>query len=211
MIATAQVSETIYRLDGPLRWAVGEANELMRKTRVHVGATVLDVGAGTGYLSIPLARVVGESGRVHSLDASPDLLLALKEKTLRHGYERRIVLTHGSALRLNYPDGLFDFVFSSYTLHELEDPLPALREMRRVLKPLGQVAISDYRRIDDEKRRDEIESWYSRQADQHGATESHLRFSLEAMEGMLLSAGFTDIQLSTWLDFHMHAVATKLD
>jgi len=211
MSATAHISETIYRLDGPLRWAVGEANELIRKTRLHPGVTVLDVGAGTGYLSIPLARVVGESGSVHSFDASPELLSVLGEKAARQGYARRITLRQGPAERLSYPDGFFDFVFSSYTLHELEDPMPALREMHRVLKPLGEVAISDYRRIEDEGRRSEIEGWYARQADQHGDRESHLRFSLQAMESMLACAGFRDIQLSTWLDFHMHAVATKID
>lgn len=207
---TAELRETVYRLDGPLRWALGEADELVRRAGVRPGATVLDVGAGTGYLSLPLARAVGPSGRVHCVDASPDLLEVLRAKARRAGLGERVTAHTGSALALDHPDGRFDFVFSSYLLHELDAGAPAaLREMHRVLRPLGRVALADYRRIADEGRRREIEAWYGAQADGGGEGEEHLRFSLDDVERMLLDAGFRDPWLGTFLDFHLHAVATR--
>lgn len=209
-MTSAAIKETIYRLDGPLRTATGEADELLRKVRVCPGNSILDVGAGTGYLSLPLARAVGDGGCVYSLDASGELLQVLQAKASRCGLSERIQTFEGSALHLDYPSELFDFVFSSYLLHELADEAPlALREMRRVLKPLGELVIADYRLTADLDRCREIENWYRAQADGGGPEETHLRFRLEDMEKMLLKTGFRNIRLCTWMDFHMHAAATK--
>jgi SAM-dependent methyltransferase len=206
----AELKETIYRLDGPLRWALGEANELLRRVDVRPGHVVLDLGAGTGYVTLPLARAVGDEGVVHCLDQYGELLEVLEGKVRRSGLAHRLRPQQGSATDLPYPDESFDFVFSTYLLHELAEDAPAaLSEVHRVLKPLGQVVLADYRRIADPERRREIEGWYAAQADGGGDGEVHLRFELGEVERMLLAAGFREIELASWLDFHMHAVARK--
>lgn len=206
----AEIRETIYRLDGPLRWSLGEPYELIRKVALRAGDTVLDVGAGTGFLSLPLARAVGPDGGVHCVDLCGALLEVLEGKARKSRLLDRMRLQEGSALRLDQPSDRFDFVFSSYLLHELGDDAPtALREMHRVLKPLGQLVLADFRKLEEPERCAEIEAWYGAQADGGGVNERHLRFSLADMERMLLAAGFQDIRLETWVDFHMHVVARK--
>jgi ubiquinone/menaquinone biosynthesis C-methylase UbiE len=204
------LQETIYRLDGPLRSVLGETEQLLSMVRWFPGCTVLDLGAGTGYLSLNLAHAAGIDGQVHCVDVCGGLLRVLEEKATRKGVGDRIHTHQGSALHLDFPDDSFDFVFSSYLLHELEDGVcVALQEIRRVLKPMGEVVLADYRRIADVRRCREIEDWYQAQADGGGPKEQHLRFSLDEVETMLSESGFHNIRLRSWLDFHVHAAAGK--
>nr|VFK25662.1 MAG: Ubiquinone/menaquinone biosynthesis C-methylase UbiE [Candidatus Kentron sp. MB]VFK29647.1 MAG: Ubiquinone/menaquinone biosynthesis C-methylase UbiE [Candidatus Kentron sp. MB]VFK74853.1 MAG: Ubiquinone/menaquinone biosynthesis C-methylase UbiE [Candidatus Kentron sp. MB] len=204
------VRETVYRLDGPLRWAIGENTALVRKGDVDIGETVLDVGAGTGYLSLPLAKAVGDTGHVICLDTSPELLGVLRTKARRHSLENRLCFEISNSKQIPFAENYFDAVFSSYTLHECGPQADVLLgEMCRVLKPHRKLVLADYRAIEDENRRKQIEAWYQAHGDNACDDELHLRFSLAELERMLHEVGFSSIELCTWADFHMHAVAIK--
>nr|VFJ46087.1 MAG: Ubiquinone/menaquinone biosynthesis C-methylase UbiE [Candidatus Kentron sp. DK] len=204
------IRETVYRLDGPLRWAIGENTALVRKGDVDIGATVLDVGAGTGYLSLPLAKAVGDTGHVVCLDTSPELLGVLRTKARQHRLEDRLRFEISNAEQIPFADNHFDAVFSSYTLHECGSRADVLlREMWRVLKPHRRLVLADYRAIEDRDQRGQIEAWYQAHGDNAGDDELHLRFSLAELERMLHEAGFSSVELCTWADFHMHAIAIK--
>ncbi|MFJ2744555.1 class I SAM-dependent methyltransferase [Streptomyces sp. NPDC087440] len=207
---TPEVEETIYRLDGPLRWALGEVQELLRRARTAPGEHVLDVGAGTGYATIPAARAVGPRGSVHCHDGSAPLLKVLEERAAKEGLAARVTTHVGPLAPLDAPSSSADLVLCTYVLHELaEDAAEAVKEMHRVLKPGGRVVLADYRKTPDRARNREIEAWYARQPDGAGPEEVHLRFSLEELEDLLRGAGFQQVDLSTWHDFHTHAVAHR--
>jgi demethylmenaquinone methyltransferase / 2-methoxy-6-polyprenyl-1,4-benzoquinol methylase len=104
---------------------------------VEAGMRLLDVGCGTGDLTLILARRVGRSGRVVGLDLTPEMLAVAHEKVVQAGLVERIELVQGNALALPFPDASFDGVTAGFSLRNMADLDGALREMYRVLRPGG--------------------------------------------------------------------------
>lgn len=104
---------------------------------VREGMRLLDVGCGTGDLTLRLARRVGPAGMVTGLDLTPAMLAVGRKKVLAQGLEDRVILIEGNALSLPFADGTFDGVTAGFSLRNMTDLDGALREMFRVLKPGG--------------------------------------------------------------------------
>ena len=109
---------------------------------VRPGQRALDVGCGTGYFARLLARVVGPEGLVVGVDPSPAMIAYATRKAGRASNCRFQV---GTAESLDFPADHFDVVVSSLMLHHLPADLrvPALREMRRVLRPGGTLLVAE--------------------------------------------------------------------
>jgi ubiquinone/menaquinone biosynthesis C-methylase UbiE len=109
---------------------------------VHSGDTVLDVGPGMGYFSIPLAKMVGESGRVFAADIQQEMLNALRKRARRAGVEQRITLhlCKEDSLGLNIK---FDFCLAFWMVHEVPEQEPFFKEIRSLLKPDGKFLMSE--------------------------------------------------------------------
>ena len=115
---------------------------LMAAAGVQPGQRVLDVGCGTGYFARLLAQAVGPEGLVVGIDPSPEMIAYATGKAGRAGNCQFQV---GTAESLDFPAEHFDVVVSSLVLHHLPEDLrvPALREMRRVLRPGGKLLVAD--------------------------------------------------------------------
>jgi ubiquinone/menaquinone biosynthesis C-methylase UbiE len=104
---------------------------------------ILDVGAGSGYYSMKMAkRLTG--GNVYCLDGSSDMLAILERLTRRNGLSEKIVPIHRNADSSGLDDESMDITASFNLFHELSDPSPVFAEMIRVLKPGGTMVISDF-------------------------------------------------------------------
>jgi ubiquinone/menaquinone biosynthesis C-methylase UbiE len=103
---------------------------------VAPGHEVLDVACGTGALACAAAEIVGPAGRVTGLDANPEMLAVARRKP------GNITWVEGRAERLPFSGASFDAVASQFAMMFFDDPAQALREMMRVLRPGGGLAVA---------------------------------------------------------------------
>ncbi len=103
--------------------------------------TLLDVGCGPGTVTIDLARILA-GGSVVGVDAAPQVLDAAREHATGAGVEN-VSFQEANAYELPFDDDSFDVVYAHQLLQHLSDPVAALREMKRVAKPGGLVAVRD--------------------------------------------------------------------
>ncbi len=111
---------------------------------VKNGQVVADIGCGPGFYTLALADCIGNEGKIYAVDSDEKVIKALKKKLEKHSYNN--IETHASsATDLNFiEDESVDFVLANGLLcsiapQQLES---ALREMKRILKPIGQAYLS---------------------------------------------------------------------
>ncbi|SDF67869.1 Methyltransferase domain-containing protein [Blastococcus aurantiacus] len=122
------------------RWRTAENSAAYLLPHLRPGTDLLDVGCGPGTLTADLARRVAP-GRVLGLDASADPLDEARSAAERAGVE--VTFAVGDVYALDLPDASFDVVHAHQVLQHLTDPVAALREMARVCRPGGVVAVRD--------------------------------------------------------------------
>src|ERR1700739_3387260 len=113
------------------------AQELARD--LPANARVLEIAPGPGYLSIALAKL--GPYKITGLDISESFVQMATESARREGVTARFI--HGSASDIPLEDGLFDLIVCRAAFKNFSEPLKALNEMHRVLKPGGRAIIID--------------------------------------------------------------------
>jgi ubiquinone/menaquinone biosynthesis C-methylase UbiE len=106
------------------------------------GERVLEIGPGTGYYTLDLAEWVGPEGRVEIFDLQQEFLDHVSGRAGERGLAN-VVPTQGDATALPYGDASIDAVALTAVLGEIPDPVAALREIRRVLKPKGRLVVGE--------------------------------------------------------------------
>ena len=114
---------------------------------IRPGMTVADVGAGTGYFALRIARRVGPTGKVYANDIQPKMLERLSENAQLAKLEN-IETVLGSEADAKLPENRMDMIILVDVYHEFSRPQEMLRSMRRALKPDGRLVLLEYKKED---------------------------------------------------------------
>ena len=130
-----------FTFDNVIRKLFQNPEQILRPY-VAEGITVLDIGPGMGYFSIPLARMVGPGGRVIAVDIQPKMLGALQKRAKRAAVDQRIIIHLCEADSLGL-DVKADFALAFWMIHEVPNPFSFFKEMKSVLKASGKLLVSE--------------------------------------------------------------------
>jgi len=124
---------------------LGEAEQVMQLAAVKPGMSVADVGAGEGYYTVRLARVVGPHGRVLAEDIVPSVRDSLSERIQRERLDN-VAVKLGTPDDPMLPPESFDRVFLVHMYHEVASPYAFLWHLREGVKPDGLIIVVDANR-----------------------------------------------------------------
>jgi ubiquinone/menaquinone biosynthesis C-methylase UbiE len=110
------------------------------RSYIKPGWTVLDVGPGMGYFTLPLAKLVGDSGKVIVADLQQKMLDGVYRRALKRGLQDRIKLHLSSSDNIGIVE-TFDFCLAFWMVHEVQDKPRFLGEISSQLKPGGFVLL----------------------------------------------------------------------
>jgi 2-polyprenyl-3-methyl-5-hydroxy-6-metoxy-1,4-benzoquinol methylase len=130
-----------YTFDNPLRRLFHKPEKLLGPY-VQEGMTVMDIGCGMGFFSLGMARLVGDGGRVLSVDIQQKMLDVLKKRAQKAGVFDRIQLVRCEPGAINV-ESKADFILCFWMVHEVPDSVAFFRQLRQHLSPKGKLLIAE--------------------------------------------------------------------
>ncbi len=134
-------------LDRPEREEEEAPSKAIALLQLRPGDVVADVGAGSGYMTVRLARTVGPAGRVLAVDIQPEMIERLTER-MRAEMVTNVTAILGAADDPKLPPGSVDLELMVDVYHELAAPQRMLQHLRSALKPGGRLVLLEYRKED---------------------------------------------------------------
>lgn len=121
-----------------VRW---KPTQLLPLAGLQTDQSALDLGCGPGFWTLPMAEIVGKSGRIIALDASPEMLQSLAAKSP----PAHVHLMQGELPAISLPDASVDFIWAAFVFHEVTSPALLAKEARRALRPGSRLAVLEWR------------------------------------------------------------------
>ena len=133
-----------FLLASPLRLLLYSPEDIL-KSHIRAGMNVLDVGCGMGFFSLPIARLVGETGTVVCVDLQERMIKGLVRRSKKAGLLDRIDarISQKNSLMLNDIAEKIDFVLAFAVVHEVPDKERLLSEIRNTMKEGGKLLIAE--------------------------------------------------------------------
>lgn len=179
---------------------------VLRLAHVTAGEAVLDVGCGTGTLAIAGRPLVGSTGRVAGVDASPEMIARAKGKARKAAADIDFRLARADSLP--FAEASFDVVVTTTVLHCLprEALVRCFTEMRRVLKPSGRLLAIDFAQSNEPRRSLIAHMSHHRTFDLYGVIPDMQQAGFGAVKTGLV--GFSDLHYVSAVASETHMVST---
>jgi ubiquinone/menaquinone biosynthesis C-methylase UbiE len=136
--------ENLGLLEGSDRDVWQRPDHVMDALSIAEGSVVADLGAGSGWFTIRLARRVAPSGRVFAEDIQPQMIEVIRRRVQRENLNRIVEVTPGTPVDPRLPTNTLDAVLIVDTYYEMEHPVTLLRNVARALKHDGKVGIVNF-------------------------------------------------------------------
>jgi ubiquinone/menaquinone biosynthesis C-methylase UbiE len=175
-----------------------DADRLVAALGIRAGSTVADIGAGSGELTVLIAEVVGETGRVFSTEIDTSRLRTI-EKAVDAAGLRNVTVTEGRPAETNLPEECCDAIFMRNVYHHFGDPPAMNGSLYRSLKADGRLAVIDFT---PPPGRDSAAAGKRSEDGQHGVTAS-------TVERELAAAGFEIVSSESTGDRNFMVVARR--
>jgi ubiquinone/menaquinone biosynthesis C-methylase UbiE len=130
-----------YLLVSPIRRWLQDPEKIL-SPYISEGITVLDIGPGMGFFTIPAARMVGDTGRVIAVDLQEKMLKSLVRRAEKAGLASRIVakLCEPDSLGISDP---IDLCLAINVVHEVPDASALFSQIKAILKPTGRLLLAE--------------------------------------------------------------------
>ena len=134
-------------LNRPERESEEQPEKALDALNLQSGMVVADIGAGTGYMTLKMARRVGPLGKLYAEDVQPAMLDRLRVNARKAGLGN-IETIAGSEANPHLPANSLDLILMVDVYHEFSQPQAMLEAMRTSLKPDGRMVLLEYRKED---------------------------------------------------------------
>ena len=148
-----EIAQTMHYAGAP--WLTRESRDREEDSRTMLkmlglkeGSVVCDLGAGNGFYTLPIAKAVGEKGKVFAVEIQPEMLRFLKKRAAAQKVEN-IEYILGTLVDPKLPDNSQDIILMVDVYHEFSHPAQMLAKIRKALKPDGRLVLVEFRAEDD--------------------------------------------------------------
>ncbi|HTY73965.1 MAG TPA: class I SAM-dependent methyltransferase [Candidatus Nanoarchaeia archaeon] len=142
---------------------------------IKKGMTLVDLGAGPGFFTIPMAQVTGENGTVYAVDSDPTMLEHLRDNIAKSEVNSSIIkIIRSDVCDTGLLENSVDVAFFANVFHEVENKKAFLQEVKRICKPTARVVDVDWKKVQTER-----------------GPPLKIRLSEEEAAGLLSESGFT--------------------
>jgi ubiquinone/menaquinone biosynthesis C-methylase UbiE len=189
------------------RFQERQARTAIAALHLPAGSRGLDVGCGVGLYTLWLAEAIGAGGQVSGIDRADERIASARRLVGQAPAAERITFKPGDGTALGEDDRSFDWVWCADVLHHIDDPVLALTEFVRVVRPGGMIVIKEsqvfnalflpgYPELERQLQRAELQFQHSEAgAQSFQERRQHTRTSM-------MQAGLQDVQVRTYVVEH---------